>query len=116
MAELKLVIGNKNYSSWSMRPWLALRANNIPFEEIFIPLYTGAADKQRILMFRRRARCRPGRWRPHGLGFARHHRISRRKVSGEEAMAGRPRRAARMRGRFRRRCIRGSRRCATNAA
>jgi glutathione S-transferase len=46
---LKLVIGNKNYSSWSMRPWLALRANNIPFEEVFISLYTGAADKQRIL-------------------------------------------------------------------
>src|SRR3984885_12806137 len=46
---LKLVIGNKNYSSWSMRPWLALRANNIPFEEVVIPLYTGAADKQRIL-------------------------------------------------------------------
>ena len=46
---LKLVIGNKNYSSWSMRPWLALRANNIAFEEIFIPLYTGDADKQRIL-------------------------------------------------------------------
>jgi glutathione S-transferase len=32
-----------------MRPWLALRANNIEFEEVFIPLYTGAADKQRIL-------------------------------------------------------------------
>jgi glutathione S-transferase len=46
---LKLVIGNKNYSSWSMRPWLALRASRIPFEEIFVPLYTGAADKQRIL-------------------------------------------------------------------
>ena len=48
---LKLVIGNKNYSSWSMRPWLALRANDIGFEEIFIPLYTGAADKNRILGF-----------------------------------------------------------------
>ena len=49
---LKLVIGNKNYSSWSMRPWLALRANNIAFEEIFIPLYTGdKADKERILGF-----------------------------------------------------------------
>jgi len=48
---LKLVIGNKNYSSWSMRPWLALRANNIPFEEIFIPLYTGEEDKKRILGF-----------------------------------------------------------------
>ena len=48
---LKLVIGNKNYSSWSMRPWLALRANNIAFEEVFIPLYTGDADKERILNF-----------------------------------------------------------------
>jgi glutathione S-transferase len=48
---LKLVIGNKNYSSWSMRPWLALRANNIAFEEVFIPLYTGEADKARILDF-----------------------------------------------------------------
>jgi glutathione S-transferase len=48
---LKLVIGNKNYSSWSMRPWLALRANDIAFEEIFIPLYTGKADKERILSF-----------------------------------------------------------------
>ena len=51
---LKLVIGNKNYSSWSMRPWLALRANDIPFEEEFIPLYTdNKADKDRILSFSR---------------------------------------------------------------
>jgi glutathione S-transferase len=48
---MKLVIGNKNYSSWSMRPWVALRANNIAFDEVFIPLYTGDADKQRILSF-----------------------------------------------------------------
>ena len=51
---LKLVIGNKNYSSWSMRPWLALRASDIAFEEVFIPLYTDdAADKERILGFSR---------------------------------------------------------------
>jgi glutathione S-transferase len=51
---LQLVIGNKNYSSWSMRPWLAMRANNIAFEEVFIPLYTdNAADKARILRFTR---------------------------------------------------------------
>ena len=48
---LTLVIGNKNYSSWSMRPWLALKANDIAFEEVLIPLYTGEADKQRILGF-----------------------------------------------------------------
>ncbi|MBS0529531.1 MAG: glutathione S-transferase family protein [Proteobacteria bacterium] len=46
---LTLVIGNKNYSSWSMRPWLALKAGGIAFEERFIPLYTGEADKKRIL-------------------------------------------------------------------
>ncbi len=47
---LKLVIGNKNYSSWSMRPWLALRGCDIAFEEIVIPLYTDdPADKARIL-------------------------------------------------------------------
>jgi glutathione S-transferase len=35
---LKLVIGNKNYSSWSLRPWLLLSFHNIPFEEERIPL------------------------------------------------------------------------------
>jgi len=50
---LKLVIGNKNYSSWSMRPWIALRAANIAFEEVFIPLYTGVTDKEKILSFSR---------------------------------------------------------------
>lgn len=35
---LKLVIGNKNYSSWSMRPWLVLNAFGIPFEEVRIAL------------------------------------------------------------------------------
>ena len=39
MTPLTLVIGNKNYSSWSMRPWLALRQAGIPFEEVRIPLY-----------------------------------------------------------------------------
>ena len=31
---LQLVIGNKNYSSWSMRPWVLMRAMDIPFEEV----------------------------------------------------------------------------------
>ena len=48
---LTLVIGNKNYSSWSMRPWMMLKAAGIPFEEVVIPLYTGDADKQRILKY-----------------------------------------------------------------
>jgi glutathione S-transferase len=37
---LTLVIGNKNYSSWSLRPWLALAYHKIPFEEVIIPIHT----------------------------------------------------------------------------
>ena len=47
MAKTTLTISSKNYSSWSMRPWLALKANQIAFEEILIPLYTGDTDKKR---------------------------------------------------------------------
>ena len=35
---LHLYIGNKNYSSWSFRPWIALKVANIPFEETVISL------------------------------------------------------------------------------
>jgi len=54
MAALTLVIGNKNYSSWSLRPWLALRAAGLPFEEVLIRLYT-PTSKEEIL-----------RWSPSG--------------------------------------------------
>ncbi len=40
MSALTLVIGNKAYSSWSLRPWLLLREAGIPFEAFRIPLYT----------------------------------------------------------------------------
>jgi glutathione S-transferase len=35
---LTLVIGNKNYSSWSMRPWIAMKAAGIAFDEVVISL------------------------------------------------------------------------------
>jgi len=38
MTTLTLIIGNKNYSSWSLRPWLAMRQAGIDFTEIRIPL------------------------------------------------------------------------------
>jgi glutathione S-transferase len=47
---LTLVIGNKNYSSWSFRPWIALRAAGIPFEEVVIPLYE-PGSKEQILQY-----------------------------------------------------------------
>ncbi len=43
MANLTLIIGNKNYSSWSLRPWLAMKQFGLPFDEIKIPLYTPEA-------------------------------------------------------------------------
>lgn len=39
MSDLKLVIGNKNYSSWSLRPWFFLKQLNIDFEEEMVFLY-----------------------------------------------------------------------------
>ncbi len=48
---LKLYIGNKNYSSWSMRPWVLLRQACIPFEEIKIRFDSFDADSE----FRKKA-------------------------------------------------------------
>jgi glutathione S-transferase len=44
---LKLIIGNKAYSSWSLRGWLAVKQSGLPFEEIVVPLYDEAWDKIR---------------------------------------------------------------------
>lgn len=42
----QLIIGNKNYSSWSLRPWLAARHAEIDFEEIRVPLFTPEGTEQ----------------------------------------------------------------------
>ena len=44
---LKLIIGNKAYSSWSLRGWLAVKQSGLPFEEITVPLYNDDWDKRR---------------------------------------------------------------------
>lgn len=46
-ANLRLIIGNKNYSSWSLRPWLLLRYFDIPFIEQMVSLIH-REDKQRL--------------------------------------------------------------------
>lgn len=38
MSILHLIIGNKNYSTWSLRPWMAMTMAGIPFHETVIPL------------------------------------------------------------------------------
>lgn len=50
MSDYKLILGNKNYSSWSMRPWVAMRAAGIDFEDEVIPL-DHDDTKQRILSY-----------------------------------------------------------------
>ncbi len=42
---LTLVIANKTYSSWSLRPWLALTHFKVPFDEVVIPLDQDATPK-----------------------------------------------------------------------
>jgi glutathione S-transferase len=44
--DLALVIGNKNYSSWSLRPWLLLRHAGIPFREIRVSLHTAESRSE----------------------------------------------------------------------
>ena len=39
---LTLVVGPKNYSSWSLRPWMLLKHLDLEFEELVLPLYTPA--------------------------------------------------------------------------
>ncbi len=39
MSKPLLIIGNKNYSSWSLRPWLALKTSGIDFDEKLVPLF-----------------------------------------------------------------------------
>ena len=42
MAEARLIIGNKNYSSWSLRGWLAVKQSGLAFDEVLVNL--GDAD------------------------------------------------------------------------
>jgi len=45
MSRYTLVIGNKNYSSWSLRAWLLMKHAGIPFDEIRIPLYVAGSKE-----------------------------------------------------------------------
>jgi glutathione S-transferase len=55
MAGLTLVIGNKNYSSWSMRPWVLMKQLGIPFDEVKLRFHSEEWDAQ------------IARWSPSGL-------------------------------------------------
>jgi len=44
---MKLIIGNKNYSSWSLRGWLACKQSGLAFEEMQVPLYGEDWEEQK---------------------------------------------------------------------
>jgi glutathione S-transferase len=44
---MKLIIGNKAYSSWSLRGWLAVKQAGLPFEEMTVPLYDEGWDERK---------------------------------------------------------------------
>jgi glutathione S-transferase len=45
---LKLVVGDRNFSSWSLRPWLAAKQAGLPFDEVSVRLHA-AGSKENIL-------------------------------------------------------------------
>jgi glutathione S-transferase len=55
MTRPTLVIGNKNYSSWSLRGWLLLRGFDVEFDEVQLKFHTAGWDRD------------IGRWSPSGL-------------------------------------------------
>ena len=44
---MKLIVGNRAYSSWSMRGWLAMKQSGLEFEELVVPLFAEAWEKNR---------------------------------------------------------------------
>ena len=50
MADLTIYLGNKNYASWSLRAWLALKATGEAFEEVVIPLFQ-PGSKETLLKY-----------------------------------------------------------------
>ena len=74
----ELFIANKNYSSWSLRPWVLMKTLGIPFEEHVIPFVgAGRANFEAFRKISPSAKVpslRDGDDR--GLGLARHRRIS----------------------------------------
>ena len=50
MADLTIYLGNKNYASWSLRAWLALKATGEAFDEVVIPLFQ-PGSKETLLKY-----------------------------------------------------------------
>ena len=67
----QLVIANKNYSSWSMRPWVLMRALDIAFTEI-LPFHLNHGEGAYRKVFAVRTRALSHRRRCTRMGLAGH--------------------------------------------
>ena len=67
---LTLVIGNKNYSSWSLRPWLAMKQVGIAFNETNVLLDRPELGRKDSALFAKRTRAVSDRRRAHCVRFA----------------------------------------------
>ncbi len=65
---LQLYIGNKNYSSWSMRPWVLMRQAGIEFEEIMVRFDSFNTDSAFKRQLRGISPLGPIRWEKLGFG------------------------------------------------
>ncbi len=89
---LTLVIGNKNYSSWSLRPWLAMKQAGIAFNEIHCASWLTPENfkRENSALFAEPDACRclvDGEL--HGVGFAGDLRIHQRGAADGERRSGR---------------------------
>lgn len=50
MSDLTIYLGNKNYASWSLRAWLALKSTAAEFDEVVIPLYQ-PGSRQTVIQY-----------------------------------------------------------------
>ena len=107
---MKLVIGDKNYSSWSMRPWLVLKHFDIPFDEMLIRLGQPDSKREYPRAFAVGEGAVPDhRCRRRRLGIARDHGDAGRAVPAARACGRATRPRARTRAASARKCTRVSR-------
>jgi glutathione S-transferase len=45
---LKIIVGNKAYSSWSLRGWLAVKQSGLPYQEVVVPMYDAAWPERKL--------------------------------------------------------------------
>jgi glutathione S-transferase len=81
MTALTLVIGNKNYSSWSLRPWLLLKHLGVEFQERLVPLYQPGSREELL-------KCGPSGKVPTLLAHGSSDRAASEGIPGGDRLPG----------------------------